>query len=583
MGHGWEELYSAPVTQNPLRIAACQLNTVVGDLDGNIDRILSAYSEAVASGCDIAVFPELAVSGYPPEDLLLKSAFVDDVQAAMQRVAAETTDCVAVVGFVDGEEAVADPTGRAFNAVAVCANGQVHGVYHKRALPDYGVFDEERYFSPGSHALDLYEINGVTVGVSICEDMWIPGGVFAELASGGAQLIVNVNASPMYVGKMAVRAEQLKSRIAESGVPIVYVNQVGGQDELVFDGGSMAYDSNGELVARVDQFVEGVFVFEIEPNAPTEGDVFPVEVVTAGVSDRPAITNPVAPLRSRFDEMWHGLVLGTRDYLGKNGFTDVALGLSGGIDSTLVAAIAADALGPENVHTVAMPSRFSSEGSLSDAAKLASNLGCDHRVIEIEPAHAAFLEMLAPSFSGREADVTEENLQSRIRGVILMALANKFGWLILTTGNKSETAVGYSTLYGDTAGAFAVIKDLWKLEVYDLCRWRNDVVGFELIPETVLTKAPSAELRPDQRDDQSLPPYEVLDPLLQQIVEGDKIAAELIAEGHDEATVTRIARLVDIAEYKRRQNPLGPKVSTKAFGRDRRIPITNHYRGLRTP
>lgn len=568
----------------PLRVAACQLNTVVGDLDGNVARILDAYHEAAAAGCDIALFPELAVSGYPPEDLILKSAFVEDVQAAMARVASATGDCVAIVGFVDGEEAVADPTNRAFNAVAVCANGEVHGVYHKRALPDYGVFDEERYFNPGSHALDLYEINGVVVGVSICEDMWIPGGVIAELAAGGAQLIVNVNASPMHVGKMGVRQDQLEARIRESGVPIVYVNQVGGQDELVFDGGSMAYDADGQLVARVDQFVEGVFVFDVDPiEAPERTDGFPVEVVTGTSADRPPLTNPLAPLRERYDEMWQGLVVGTRDYLAKNGFTDVCLGLSGGIDSTLVAAIAVDALGPDNVHTVAMPSRYSSDGSLSDAAKLASNLGCDHRVIAIEPAHAAMLEMLAPSFDGRDADVTEENLQSRIRGVLLMALANKFGWLVLTTGNKSETAVGYSTLYGDTAGAYAVIKDLWKLEVYDLCRWRNADVGHELIPETVLTKAPSAELRPDQRDDQSLPPYEVLDPLLREIVEHDRIAAELIAEGHDEAMVTRIARLVDIAEYKRRQNPLGPKVSPKAFGRDRRVPITNHYRGLRRP
>ena len=569
------------MTSRPVRVAACQLNTVVGDLDGNVTRILEAYAQAAAAGCDIAVFPELAVAGYPPEDLLLKSAFVDDVQAAMARVAAQIGDCVAVVGFVDGEEAVANPTGRAFNAVAICAQGEIRGVYHKRALPDYGVFDEERYFSPGADALNLYDINGVAVGVSICEDMWIPGGVIAELAAGGAQLIVNVNASPMHAGKMGVREAQLTSRIKESGVPIVYVNQVGGQDELVFDGGSMAFDAAGELVARVEQFVEGVFVFEVEPVEAAVGNPYPLVEVTNVTLDRAPIVNPLAPLREKYDELWHGLVLGTRDYLNKNGFSDVCLGLSGGIDSTLVAAIAVDALGPDNVHTVAMPSRFSSPGSFSDADKLASNLGCDHRVIEIEPAHAAFLEMLAPSFDGRDADITEENLQSRIRGVLLMSLANKLDWLVLTTGNKSETAVGYSTLYGDTAGAFAVIKDLWKLEVYDLCRWRNRAVGLELIPETVLTKAPSAELRPDQRDDQSLPPYEVLDPLLKEIVENDRIAAELIAEGHDAAIVTRIARLVDIAEFKRRQNPLGPKVSPKAFGRDRRIPITNRYRGLR--
>ena len=565
-----------------MRIAACQINTLVGDLDGNVELVVSALRQAEAEGCDIAVFPELAVSGYPPEDLILKSAFVDDVQAALQRVAEATGDCVAVVGFVDGEEAVADPTGRAFNAAAVCAGGEVKGVYHKRALPDYGVFDEERYFGPGSHALDLYEINGVTVGISICEDLWIPGGAIAELARGGAQLIVNVNASPFEQGKVAVRQAQITRRIEESGVPIVYVNQVGAQDELVFDGGSMAFDAQAQLLARGPQFREDVLVFDIEPIPPTQGDVFPVEVVTHGrrEHDRQSITNPVAPVLDAHEELWSALVLGTRDYVRKNGFTDVCLGLSGGVDSSIVAAIAADALGAENVHTVAMPSRFSSEGSLRDAAKLAANLGCDHRVIEIEAAHAAFLDMVAPSFGDRDADVTEENLQSRIRGVLLMALANKFGWLVLTTGNKSETAVGYSTLYGDTAGAFAVIKDIWKLQIYDLCRWRNASAGAELIPESVLTKAPSAELRPDQRDDQSLPPYEMLDPLLVELVENDRTAGQLIAEGHDEAVVKRIARLLDIAEYKRRQNPLGPKVSTKAFGRDRRIPITHRYRGI---
>ncbi len=355
-------------------------------------------------------------------------------------------------------------------------------------------------------------------------------------------------------------------------MPIVYVNQVGGQDELVFDGGSMIVDATGTVVARADQFVEAIMVADVEPLAPHGGDVYPVTVVTEPVAAAGEIAMPLAPVRGRLDALWHALVLGTRDYVHKNGFTDICLGLSGGIDSSLVAAIAADALGPDNVHTVAMPSRYSSEGSLSDAAKLAAALGVDHRVVPIEAGHSAFLDMLAPSFAGREADVTEENLQSRIRGVLLMALSNKFGWLVLTTGNKSETAVGYSTLYGDTAGAFAVIKDVWKLDVYELCRWRNATAGREIIPSTVIDKPPSAELRPDQRDDQSLPPYEVLDPLLIELVENDRIAAEIIADGHDEATVARLARLVDIAEYKRRQNPIGPKVSTKAFGRDRRMP-----------
>ncbi|MFV2038925.1 MAG: NAD+ synthase [Acidimicrobiales bacterium] len=563
-----------------LRVAACQLNTVVGDLDGNVTRIIAALREAEAAGCDLAVFPELAVSGYPPEDLILKSAFVDDVQAALQRVAVQTGECVAIVGFVDGEEAVPTPTSRASNAAPVCPHGEVKGVYHKRALPDYGVFDEERYFSPGSHALDLYQINGVTVGISICEDLWIPGGPIAELARGGAQLVLNINASPMEQGRMAVREAQIRGRIEESGVPIVYVNQVGGQDELVFDGGSMVYDADANLVARADQFTEAVMVVDVEPRAPVSGDAYPVEALTHPRAERQAVRAHIAPLREPLDEVWNALVLGTRDYVRKSGFSNICLGLSGGVDSSIVAVIATDALGAENVHTVAMPSRFSSDGSLSDAAKLAANLGCDHRVIPIEPAHAALLDMLSASFDGADPDVTEENIQSRIRGVVLMALANKFGWLVLTTGNKSETAVGYSTLYGDTAGAFAVIKDVWKLEVYDLCRWRNSSAGTGIIPETVLTKAPSAELRPDQRDDQSLPPYEILDPLLQALVENDQTAAQLIDAGHDESIVQRVARIVDLAEYKRRQSPVGPKISPKAFGRDRRMPITNHYRGL---
>ncbi len=564
-----------------LRIAACQLNLVVGDLAGNCTRIRAALDTAEEAACDLAIFPELAVTGYPPEDLLLKPQFVDDSQAALRELAATTGRCVAVIGFVDGEEAVADPTGRAFNAAAVCAGGEVLGVYHKRALPDYGVFDEERYFTPGIHALDLYDLAGTVVGISICEDVWVAGGPVRELAAGGAQLIVNINASPFHVGKVDERIEVLRDRIDESGVPIVYVNQVGGQDELVFDGASFALDGSGEVVARARQFEEEVFVFDIDPVDNPSRDVAPVEVVQpAPAPVRAAAVNRVEPALDPLAELWHGLVVGTRDYVGKNGFSDVCLGLSGGVDSSLVAAVATDALGPAHVHTVAMPSRFSSEHSLADAEKLAGNLGVDHRVIPIEPAHHAFLEMLAPEFAGHDPDVTEENVQSRIRGVVLMALANKFGWLVLTTGNKSELAVGYSTLYGDTAGAFAVIKDVWKLQVYELCRWRNESAASELIPADVLTKPPSAELRPDQRDDQSLPPYEVLDPLLVELVERERTAADLVADGGDPDLTRRVARLLDIAEYKRRQNPPGPKVSCKAFGRDRRMPITNRYLGL---
>jgi NAD+ synthase (glutamine-hydrolysing) len=564
-----------------VRVAACQLNLRVGDLDGNLERILAAYEEASSAGADIAVFSELAVCGYPPEDLLLKPAFVDDVQAAARRLAEATGDCVAVVGFVDGEEAAADPNRRASNAAMVAANGAVHGVYHKRALPDYGVFDEERYFRPGSEPINLYEVAGVKVGLTICEDVWISGGVVSELAVGGAELIVNLNASPYYAGKTRIRELVVGERIGESGVPIVYVNQVGGQDELVFDGASFAMDAHGGVVALAPHCEEAVVVFDIEAAPTTTGSTFPVVAISGPVAGRTQMPPSPVPVPDVTGEIWQALVLGTRDYVHKNGFTDIGVALSGGVDSALVAAIACDALGAGHVHTVAMPSRFSSEHSLSDAARLADRLGCHHRVVPIEAAHAAFLEMLAPSFAGHDPDVTEENLQSRIRGTLIMALANKFGWLVLTTGNKSELAVGYSTLYGDTAGAFAVIKDVWKLQVYELCRWKNESAGREIILESILTKAPSAELRPDQRDDQSLPPYEVLDPLLVEIVEHDRVVSELIASGHEEATVRRIARLVDIAEFKRRQNPVGPKVSIKAFGRDRRVPMTNSYRGTK--
>ncbi len=560
----------------PIRVALCQLNLTVGDLSGNADRVIAGLADAEAAGSDLAVFPELAVSGYPPEDLVFKPRFLADCRRALDRVAAATTSCTAIVGFVDG-----DSDGHVYNAAAVCARGAVVGVVHKRELPNYTVFDEMRHFRPGAEPMSLFTIAGVEVGVTICEDLWIPGGPVHQLAAGGARLMVNINASPYRAAKRHRRNDIVVSRAVETAVPIVYVNLVGGQDELVFDGDSVIIDGEGETEARASQFREEILVADVEPAPPAVvAQPFPVIEVTAprdlGDTARPVdpiVHAPLGPL----DEIHTALVLGTRDYVHKNGFTDICLGLSGGIDSALVAVIAVDALGADHVHTVAMPSRFSSRHSLDDAAKLAHNLGVDHRVVPIEASHQALLDMLAPSFGGRAADVTEENLQSRIRGVVLMALANKFGWLVLTTGNKSETAVGYSTLYGDTAGAFAVIKDVWKLMVYDLCRRRNAVAGTELIPDSILSKVPSAELRPDQRDDQSLPPYEVLDPLLIELVERDRTAADLIDDGHDAAMVERLARLVDQAEYKRRQNPIGPRVSPKAFGKDRRMPITNRY------
>jgi NAD+ synthase (glutamine-hydrolysing) len=570
-----------------LRVALAQINTHVGDLEGNVDRVLTALRESEAQGCDLAVFPELALCGYPPEDLLLKPGFVADNRAALERVASATTSCVAVVGFVDARRDL-------HNAAAVCAQGEVRAVYHKRLLPNYAVFDEQRYFAPGARPLSLVVVGGVRVGVSICEDAFSPTGPIAAQAAGGAELVVNINASPYYAGRVGERDRMLGTRAADASCTLLYVNQVGGQDELVFDGASMVFDAAGDLVARAPQFTEATWVCDVDvqpvfrkrlldPRGRDHNEPLPVVELTStprahdpGDVRAPEVTAPLPRVR----EVYEALVLGTRDYVRKNGFTDVVVGLSGGIDSSLVAVVATDALGPEHVHGVLMPSRYSSDHSLEDAGKLCAELGIEHLVIPIEPAHAALLAMLAPSFEGRPADITEENLQSRVRGVILMALSNKFpGWMVLTTGNKSEMAVGYSTLYGDTAGGFAVIKDVPKTLVYELARDRNARAGRALVPERVLAKPPSAELAPGQRDDQSLPPYEVLDPILEAYVEEDRTRAELIERGFDPALVERVTRLVDTAEYKRRQSPPGVRVTPKAFGKDRRLPITNAYRG----
>jgi NAD+ synthase (glutamine-hydrolysing) len=567
-----------------LRVALCQLNTTVGDLDRNTSLIVDALAQAEAAGADVAAFPELAITGYPPEDLVLKPGFVADNQAALAKVAARTGRCAAIVGFVDAGRDLHD-------AAAICAGGDVVGVYRKRLLPNYAVFDEQRYFTPGYDPLELYVIGGVRIGVSICEDAWSPNGPIAAQGLGGAELVININASPYFAGRLAGRERMLATRAADASCALVYVNQVGGQDELAFDGASLVFDGDGELIARARQFAEEVVIVDIDtrpvfrkrlldPRGRVPVDPLPEVVVTErAVADddhrQPVLTTPLEPVA----EVYEALVLGTRDYVRKNGFSDVVIGLSGGIDSSLVACVATDALGADHVHGVAMPSRYSSDGSRTDAAALADALGIDFRVMAIEDAFAAFLGMLAPSFEGRPPDLTEENLQSRIRGMLLMALSNKFGWLVLTTGNKSELAVGYSTLYGDTAGGFAVIKDVFKLQVYELSRFVNERAGRAVIPEDVLTKPPSAELRPDQRDDQSLPAYEVLDPILEAYVEADGTASELVATGFDEALVRRITRLVDLAEYKRRQSPPGVRVTPKAFGKDRRLPITNGYRG----
>lgn len=592
-----------------LRVAIGQVNPTVGDLAGNVELARRVAASAEAAGADVVVLPELVVTGYPPEDLLLKPGFVAEARAALDDLAASVGSCPAVVGFVDsagpadggvGPE-VAGPAGapgpvrpEVFNAAAVCFEGAVHGTYRKRCLPNYEVFDEQRHFRPGRGPLGLFEIAGLPVGVAICEDVWVPDGPVPDLVRGGARVVLVLNGSPFRENKQAQREQIVGDLAAAAGVPIVYVNLVGGQDELVFDGGSFVAGPTGEILVRCASFAESVEVLDVEVARGSRPPTLPVTPVTPPAASRPIlaadrpsaspategrdlIAGPLCPPLDLNAQRWGALVLATRDYVRKSGFSDVALGLSGGIDSSLTAAAAVDALGPEHVHGVLMPSRYSSPHSVTDAEKAAANLGIDARTVPIEAAHRAFEDMLGGP--DRAGSLTDQNLQSRIRGVVLMALANENGWLVLTTGNKSEAAVGYSTLYGDTAGAFAVLKDVWKTDVYELARWRNRQAGREIVPETVLAKAPSAELRPDQRDDQSLPPYEVLDPILALYVEEDLTATEICARSvAPDEMVERVCGLVDRAEYKRRQTPVGPRLTGKAFGRDRRMPIVDRRR-----
>jgi NAD+ synthase (glutamine-hydrolysing) len=546
-----------------LRLGLAQINPTVGNLADNTAVISRVYVEAAAAGCDVVAFPELAITGYPPEDLVLKPGFIVDNRRALDMLVASTGSTTLVVGFVDHAEMTVNGVAERllFNAAAVARDGKLLGIYRKQLLPNYSVFDEERYFVPGPEDQPTFDVAGQRVAVSICEDLWAEGPV-AQQAERGAQLIISINGSPFHREKPEVRRDLVAGRARDNKVVVAYVNQVGGQDELVFDGGSLIADARGLIAAQSPFFVDDLLVVDIS----NDGSVSPVVTADDAEDDELA-------------RVYDALVLGTRDYVRKNGFTDVVLGLSGGIDSALVAAVAVDALGAEHVHGVSMPSRYSSEGSITDATTLATNLGIDLRLIPIEPAFGAYLDMLAESFAGKPADLTEENLQSRVRGTVVMALSNKHGWMVLTTGNKSEMAVGYFTLYGDSVGGYAVIKDVFKLTVYDLCHHVNRRAGREIIPREIIDKPPSAELRPDQRDDQSLPAYDVLDPILEMYVEDDMTAADIIALGHDEALVRRIARLVDMNEYKRRQCPPGVRISTKAFGKDRRLPITNAYRG----
>jgi NAD+ synthase (glutamine-hydrolysing) len=566
-----------------IRVALAQINAVVGDLEGNVARLLDAYDAAEDAGADLVAFPELAITGYPPEDLLLRPAFVAQAAEALDKFAARTGRAAAVVGFPEPGRDLA-------NAAAVCASGRVAGVYRKHLLPNYAVFDEQRYFTPSNVDGPLFVVAGVRAAVTICEDAWSPTGPISSQAAAGAELIVNINASPYYAGRLQERETMICTRAADASVPIVYVNLVGGQDELIFDGASVVVNELGHLVARAKQFEEDLLVVDIDvrptfrkrlldprgrASAPPLPEVAVSDARPAGV----ALPFRCEPLHDPDREVYEALVLGTRDYVTKNRFSDVVIGLSGGIDSALVATIAVDALGPEHVVGVLMPSRYSSEHSVSDAELLAANLGIRTYTLPIEHAHAAFLEVLADPFAGTPPGLAEENLQARIRGVIVMALSNKFGWLVLTTGNKSEMAAGYATLYGDMAGGFAVIKDVEKTLVYRLSRLRNAMAGTDRIPQSIIDKAPSAELRPDQFDTDSLPDYDVFDAVLEGYVERDQSVGELIAAGFDADVVRKVATLVDRSEYKRRQAPPGIRVSPKAFGKDRRLPITNRWPG----
>ena len=571
-----------------LRVGLAQINVTVGDLKGNVAKILSSVEQARSLGVDLLAFPELAVTGYPPEDLLLRPQFVRDNLDALDTVAKGSAGITLVVGFVDAENDI-------YNAAAVIHDGRLVDVYRKQFLPNYGVFDEDRYFEAGS-ACSIYEVAGVDVGVNICEDIWYPEGPAQAQAYAGAQVILNISSSPFQAGKRLFRERMLSTRAGDGGVMLCYLNLVGGQDELVFDGGSLVFDPDGKVLARARSFEEDLLVCDLNldkvmqsrlhgPRRRKERPAFtgkqPARVrisLQPFAAEKPPLSlSSVEPLDDPA-EVYAALVLGTRDYVRKNGFSKVVLGVSGGLDSAIVATIAVDALGSENVIGVSMPSRYSSEGSRTDAQALASNLGIRLLTVPIEKAFSAYLDMLSEEFAGTEPGVAEENLQARVRGNILMALSNKFGWLVLPTGNKSEMATGYSTLYGDMAGGYAVIKDIPKTLVYKLAIYRNARVGRPAIPEACITKPPSAELKPDQIDQDSLPPYEVLDPILQAYVEEDKSLADILAMGFDEEMVKRVICMVDSNEYKRRQASPGVKITPRAFGRDRRLPIANRYR-----
>ncbi|MFH1016285.1 MAG: NAD+ synthase [Chloroflexota bacterium] len=573
-----------------LRIGLAQINTTVGDSKGNIRTIKEPRVHARSQGVDLLAFPELAICGYPPEDLLFKPQFINENLKALDQVVEYTAGLTVVVGFVDARKDL-------FNAAAVIHDGKLADIYHKIYLPNYGVFDENRYFQAGSR-VPVYNICGVGIGINICEDIWYEAGPATIQAYSGAEVIINISSSPYHAGKSAWRERMLATRATDNIAIIAYCNLVGGQDELVFDGNSLVHNEKGELIARGNHFeedlvvtdldIEGVFRTRLhdprwrkETLLVKEHRGLAEQIV---ISEAP-LTGEKPPLAARqvhecgpIEEVYHALVLGTRDYVHKNGFKKVVIGLSGGIDSSLVATIAVDALGKENVVGVSMPSRYSSPGSISDAKLLAGNLGIKLMHISIDKIFQVYLDTLAEAFAGAQPNVTEENIQARIRGNLLMALSNKFGWLVLTTGDKSEMATGYTTLYGDMAGGFAVIKDVPKTLGYKLARYRNEREGKEIVPRTVFEKAPSPELAPEQKAQDTLPPYHLLDPILTAYVEEDKSVEQIINMGFDPQVVKKAARLVDTSEYKRRQAPPGVKITPRAFGRDRRLPITSRFR-----
>jgi NAD+ synthase (glutamine-hydrolysing) len=571
-----------------MRIALAQINPVVGDLDGNRDRILGSLAEARDEGADLVLFPELAVTGYPPEDLLLRPGFLRAARASLDAIAAETEGIAALVGTPHLDRDL-------FNACAVCADGEVKAIYRKRFLPNYGVFDEDRYFQPGRDLL-LLRFGETLVGPTVCEDIWQPGPPATDLALAGAHVIANISASPFHLGKGLEREEMLARRARDNVSWVVFVNAVGGQDELLFDGHSLVVDEEGEIVARGPAFEEALVVVDIDPSTAVSRRLSdarrralardrdelpdpPVVELHHPVEPAQRVTPILAPLLDDLEEMRLGLELGLRDYVEKNGFREVVVGVSGGIDSAVTAALAAEAIGPERVVTVSMPSRYSSGETQGDARLLAENLGTRFRELPIGPAVDAIEQTLAGTFAGTEPGLAEENIQARARGLILMALSNKFGWLLVATGNKSELSVGYATLYGDMAGGFALLKDVFKTDVFRLARYLNERAGRDLIPQSTIDRAPSAELRENQRDADSLPPYDQLDRVLEAYVELDRSREELTTDGFDTDTVERALALIDRAEYKRRQAPPGVKLRPKAFGRDRRTPITNHWRG----